>query len=419
MYIVNQIVHRKSYIVNWCWHVARREEDMDTKKADKKFFYRSESPLDIEVEKVEGNYVFSTDGKKYLDLLMGWCVGNLGWGNQQIREAIRSYNGPDYIYPQMRYAPWTELSALLAAIAPGDLEVCFRTTGGSESVDTAMQIAMAYTGRRKFLSIEDSYHGNSIAPLSVGATSNRENIEMLLPNCAKIDKPLNDDTISKVETQLKKGDVAAFIMEPVLCNLGVHIPSLGFMQELRRLCTKYGTLLILDEVATGFGRTGKTFASEHFKIEPDVMCLGKAITGGYAPMGAVITTHIIADRVHDKVSIYSTYGWHPLSVHVSLAALNYFLKHKISLFEEVSKTSQLFRTRLSQMNFKEHGELNLIGHAISVAVGKTSYAESICKKCRDKGLLITSQESHLVMFPALTIGQQAATQAMDILEQCI
>jgi adenosylmethionine-8-amino-7-oxononanoate aminotransferase len=394
-------------------------EDMDTKKAEKKFFYRSESPLDIEVEKVDGNYIYSADGKKYLDLVMGWCVGNLGWGNQQIREAIHTYNGPDYVYPQMRYSGWTELSSLLAAITPGDLEVSFRTTGGSESVDTAMQIAMAYTGRRKFVSIEDSYHGNTLGPLSIGASSNRENIEMLLPNCNKIDKPLNETTISKVETQLKKGDVAAFIMEPVLCNLGVHIPTMEFMHELRRLCTKYGTLLVIDEVATGFGRTGKTFAIEHFKVEPDIMCLGKAVTGGYAPMGATVTTHKIAARIHDKVNIYSTYGWHPVSVHVALSCINYFLKHKISLLEEVSKTSQLFRTRLSQMSFKEHGELNIIGHAISVNVGKTSYADNICKKCRDKGLLITSQESQLVMFPALTIGQKTATEAMDILEECI
>jgi len=392
---------------------------MDTKKADKKFFYRSDSPLDIEVEKAEGSYIFASDGKKYLDLIMGWCVGNIGWGNQQLREAIRTYNGPDYIYPQMRYKGWTDLSATLAAIAPGDLEVCFRTTGGSESVDTAMQVAMAYTGRRKFLSIEDSYHGNTIGPLSIGATSNRENIEMLLPNCIKIDKPLDEVAISKAETRLKKNDVAAFIMEPVICNLGVHIPSLEFIQELRHLCSKYGTLLVFDEVATGFGRTGKTFATEHFKVEPDIICMGKAITGGYAPMGAAITTHKIASAVHDKVSIYSTYGWHPLSVHVSQAFLDYFLRHKMSLLEEVGKTSQLFRTRLSQMSFKDHGELNIIGHAISVNVGKTSYADHICKKCRENGLLITSQESFIVMFPSLTIGRQTATEAMDILEQCI
>jgi adenosylmethionine-8-amino-7-oxononanoate aminotransferase len=111
-----------------------------------------------------------------------------------------------------------------------------------------------------------------------------------LPNCIKIKPPLDDNAAEKVEARLKNKDIAALIMEPVICNLGVMIPGTCFMKSISALCRRYGTLLVIDEVACGFGRTGKLFACEHFDIQPDVLCLAKAITGGYAPMGACITT---------------------------------------------------------------------------------------------------------------------------------
>src|SRR5688500_9922310 len=162
---------------------------------------------------------------------------------------------------------------MLARIAPGKLSVSYRTTGGTEAVEGALQIAMAYTGRGKFLSIEDSYHGNSIAAMSIGSSENRETFKNLLPNCRKIPRPLDHNALAKVETQLKKRDVAAFIMEPIICNLAALVPSGEFIRGVRELCTRYGTLFIADEVATGFGRTGKLFACEHFDLEPDILCM--------------------------------------------------------------------------------------------------------------------------------------------------
>lgn len=157
--------------------------------------------------------------------MMGWCVGNLGWHNPTTRAHIRKFTGPDYVYPGYSYPGWLELAQLLARITPGELTKSFRATGGSEAVDMALQAAMVHTGRKKLLSIEDSYHGNTLAGLSVASSDNRKKYPNLLPNCHKIEAPLDADALDKVETRLKRRDVAAFIMEPIVINLGVHIPD--------------------------------------------------------------------------------------------------------------------------------------------------------------------------------------------------
>ena len=132
---------------------------------------------------------------------------------------------------------------------------------------------MLHTQRGKFLALEDSYHGNSLAAISVASTEDRESLPNFLRGCEKIRAPLDERALSKMEARLKCRDVAAFIMEPVSINLGVVMPERAAIAELQRLCRRTGTLLIMDEVACGVGRTGKLFASEHFPIEPDILCL--------------------------------------------------------------------------------------------------------------------------------------------------
>src|SRR5712671_4677589 len=254
---------------------------------EKKYLGRSETP-EIRIVRAKGSFVFDASGRKYIDFVMGWCVGNFGWANPEIVRAAERYRGPDYVYPEYSYKPWGELGQLLASLAPGTLTKSFRATGGSEAVELALQAAMLHTGRRKFLSLEGSYHGNTIGALSIADSDNRKKLKNLLPFCHKIDTPLDSKALGRIETQLKRRDVAAFIMEPVSINLGVLIPEKAFMTELQRLCRRYGTLLVMDEVACGFGRTGRIFASEHFDIRPDIVCLGKAIAAGVAGMGAML-----------------------------------------------------------------------------------------------------------------------------------
>jgi adenosylmethionine-8-amino-7-oxononanoate aminotransferase len=387
------------------------------KQPDKKFLVSSGDEIPLKLKNSEGYFLYDEDNKKYIDFLSGWCVGNLGWGNSVLKKAIREYDGPAYVYPRLSYEPWEELAQLLAEISPGKLTRSFRTTGGSESVDTALQIAMAYTGRKRFLSLENSYHGNLISSLSIGDSETADKVNNHLQGCERVKLPLDEKALKKIETNLKEKKVAAFIMEPVICNMSVIIPEKKFMQDLEKLCRKYGTLLIIDEVATGFGRTGKLFASEHFGIEPDVMCISKAITGGYAGLGATLTTEKIAKAIKDKVSIYSTYGWHPLSVHVALTNIRYLRKENI--LENVNRLSAIFSETLSTLKFKKKAEVRIIGLAMGIEFDDSKYAEKIQKKCLKEGLLLVNQDKSIVLFPALNINEKTAREGLAIFEKCL
>src|SRR5215207_180322 len=172
-------------------------------------------PAELQVAATDGSIVTDSRGRKYIDFVMGWCVGNFGWRPAAIAKAVERFKGPDYVYPGYAYAPWTELARLLASLAPRPLTTCFRATGGSEAVDLALQAALVHTGRRKFLSLEGSYHGNTLAALSVGASEYRERRHNLLAGCVKVRPPLAERAVGAIERALAKRDVAAFILEPV------------------------------------------------------------------------------------------------------------------------------------------------------------------------------------------------------------
>ena len=134
----------------------------------KRFLVQSGGVADIEVARARGNYVYDARGRKYIDFIMGWCVGNFGWARPALRHRVHAYKGPDYIYPEYAYKPWRELARLLVGLAPEGLSRCCRATGGSEAVELALQTAMLHTGRRKFVAIQDAYHGDTLGALSVG-----------------------------------------------------------------------------------------------------------------------------------------------------------------------------------------------------------------------------------------------------------
>lgn len=393
---------------------------MSVKKLDQKYLARDGAPHNIEIVKTDGCYLVAKDGQKYLDFAVGWCVGNLGWGNEEIKKTIRNYRGPDYVSPAFLYEPWTQLAQLLADITPGKLVKSFRATGGTEAVEFALRSANVYTKRDKYISIAGAYHGNSIGAMSVGSAEFRANHPGLLFSTHKIKPPLNAQTLSKVETLLKKKDIAALIMEPILLNLGVEIPEPEFMQGIDILCKKYGTLLIMDEVATGFNRTGKMFASEYYDITPDMIILGKAITGGYAPLAALVTTHEIAKAMEFESSAYSTFGWHPLSVAVALTNIKYMLKHEKKLQHNLKVVSEYFRDRLSVMSFKQFAEINIAGLAIGVKFKSGNYAHKIVVKAQKKGLLLPfHNDRQFTIFPPINITMATAKEGLDILEQSL
>ena len=249
---------------------------------------QSKSATTFEVIRTEGCRVFGEGGRSAIDFHSSWCVGNLGWTRPELERALSDFDGPAYVYPGHRYAPWEELARALIKIAPPGLERCFRATGGSEAGEIALQAAMLHTGRSRFLTIEGCYHGNTLGPNSIGDSETRSLFPRLgLPARGRSGRPWTKRGWPRWRP-LKPVDIAAMILEPVICNLGALVPEPAFMRGIHHLCRRHGTLLILDEVATGFGRTGRMFAAEHNGSRPDILTLAKAITAGFALMGATL-----------------------------------------------------------------------------------------------------------------------------------
>lgn len=392
---------------------------MKNAEKEQRYFGRGSAPMDLEIKRAKGSLIWDVEGKKYIDFLGGSGVGCLGWGNSEIEMRMRSADIPTYVYPNFRYKRWGDLAEKLALITPKHLTTSFRTTGGSEAVEAAMQVAMMYTGRKKFLSIEGSYHGNTIGAISLGASENQKKFTNLLSGCEKISPPLDQNALDRIEDLLKNNEFAAFIMEPVICNLGVLIPPEEFMQTLYQLCKSHGTLLVMDEAISGFGRTGKLFGSEHYDIQPDMMVLDKAISGGYAGIGALIVTDEIASVVNEKVGLYSTFGWHPLGVEAAIAIVDILLTDTENLFANVEANSSLFASELQKMEFHQEPEIRVKGLAIGVDVKDQQYAQDIKKRGVEKGLLMNTENSSLTFFPALNINRETVLEGLSLLRNIL
>lgn len=367
----------------------------------------------LELADTDGIAVTTTDGKRYLDFRSGWCVGNFGWGQAHLKEAIHRYDGPDYVAPTFLYKPWVELARLLARLAPPRLQVAYRATGGTEAVDIALQLALAVTGRRRFIAIDEDYHGNSIGGVSVADRAARKPYKNRLRGCLSLPPPLDEKAAARAERLLARRDVAAVIMEPVVLSLGVQVPEPAFMQRLGAACRRTGTLLIMDEVATGFGRTGRLFASEHYDIAPDLMCLGKAITGGYAPMGAVLATRTVARKARKQTSFYSTFGWHPLSTAVALANLHWLEQNQGRLLTHVEEESVYFRERLWAMGFRD---VRVIGLSCAAQARSARAAKRIAAACARDGLLLEADGDLIVLYPPLVLTRAESRRGLDILQ---
>ncbi|HUQ01431.1 MAG TPA: aspartate aminotransferase family protein [Kofleriaceae bacterium] len=383
----------------------------ELRRRDRALVGRTEPAEDLEIVAAIGSHVRDASGRRYVDLQMGWCVGNLGWSPPEIMERVRRYAGPMYIAPQALYAPWVELAERLLEFAPGRLARAFRCVGGTESVELALQLAMAHTGRHKVISIEGAYHGNSIAAKSAG-----EPLPAHLAGFRKLAPPLDARALDRLETLLKPHDVAALIMEPTIINLAVLVPDRDFLRGVVALCHRHGTLFIADEVATGFGRTGRRFACEHAGLEPDIMTLGKAVTNGIAPLGATLTTAEVARSISGELSFYSTYGWQPLSVEAALGVLGYWRDHGDRLLSDVNDRSDELRRRVSTMPLPEDGEVRIQGLAVAIELGDAARVKRVVHRCRDHGVLVGDDGEAITLFPALTIDPSTLADALDVLD---
>jgi 4-aminobutyrate aminotransferase-like enzyme len=392
--------------------LLRRSQGPNVARKDRKYLRRDQPALDIEIVAASGSTLRDAQGRTFVDFQSGWCVGNLGWNPPEILARVRSFEGPTYVAPGFLYEPWTELAELLVDSAPGALAKAYRCVGGTEAVELALQLAMKTTGRRKVVSLEDAYHGNSIAARAAGSGD----VEPHLPGWKKLAPPLDDKALHRLDTLLKHHDVAAFIMEPIVLNQNVLIPDTEFMQGLVETCHHHGTLVIMDEVGTAFGRCGRLFACELFGIEPDLVALAKSLTSGVAPMGAVLATDEVAST---DLDFYSTYAWHPVAVEAAIATQHYWREHRDAVLANVAERSAQLRQQLSLMEWPKEPELRIQGLACAVDIGDSEYVQKLEDRCRDEGLLLYPEDEALVMFPAVTIDHDQLQEGLDILADCV
>jgi len=277
-------------------------------------------------QRAEGPYLFDEQDNRYLDFLSGYGVFNVGRNHPVVKQAIRDVCDLDL--PNMVQMDCALLSGLLAEkliekTHPG-LEAVFFTNSGTEAVEGAIKFARGATGRNRILSLEGSYHGLTMGALSITHNANfREGFGDFLNDIEKI--PRYD--LQTLRQCLETGDVACFIVELVQ-GKGVHFPTgeqETFFQQAQDLCRRYGTLFVCDEVQTGLGRTGRLFAYEHWNLQPDIITLAKALSGGYVPAAAFITTREIHQAVYsrmDRCVVHSTtFGRNNLAMACGLATL--------------------------------------------------------------------------------------------------
>ena len=245
--------------------------------------------LDKSYTRAEGCYLFDADGNRYLDCLSGYCVFNVGYNHPVVRQALTdalAQNWPNMV--QMDASPLSGILAReLVNRAPEGLDIVYFSNSGAEAVETAMKFARCATGRTRLVAARNAYHGCTYGALSLSGHPDtaQRGFRPVVPDCGLV--AFND--AGALEHELKRGDVAAFIVEPIQGEAGVVVPADDYLPAAQALCRKHGTLFVLDEIQTGLGRTGKFLAAEHWGLLPDIVCLAKSLSGGFVPVSATLT----------------------------------------------------------------------------------------------------------------------------------
>lgn len=316
----------------------------------------------------KGQYIYDSEGDEYLDLLSGFGVFAIGRNHPTVKAAIQDVLEAEL--PDMVQMDVSLLSGLLSekivSYCPDDINRMFFCNSGAEAVEAAIKFSRFTTGRANIIHCEHSFHGLTMGALSLmGEEIFRQGFGPLLPGCDAV--PFND--LEALDRALSRRDVAAFIVEPIQ-GKGVNLPDDDYLPEAARLCAKYGTLFVADEIQTGIGRTGKFWAIDHWNVEPDMILMAKALSGGFIPVGAVAMKEMIMDRVFnrmDRAVVHgSTFSKNNMAMAVGIATLDVIEQNR--LLDNATEIGDKIVNELSTMIEKFEFLKNVRGKGLMIAV---------------------------------------------------
>ena len=398
---------------------------------------------DLVIKRAKGARFWTTDGREYIDFVSGVASNGLGHAHDSMVKAIQEqaenliHFGLNYGY----YESVVKLSEKIAQITPGNLDTIFFSNSGGEAIDGALKMARAVTGRPGIIAFDGSFHGRTLGATSVTGSSSkyRTSYEPLLgeiyhatypyPGLLKEDAPKNmmRYSLSQIESlfelRIAPERVAAILIEPVMGEGGYYPAPNEFLQELRKIADRHGILLIFDEVQTGFGRTGKMFASEHSGVIPDIVVLAKALSGGM-PLGAIVASR----ELHEKWPTGahgSTYGGNPVSCAAALASINVIETENLVKRSEWLGKKIVQRLKANLRKYRDIKDIRGVGMMIGIEFQPEVAAQivpAIKGRCLERHLLIMScgvyGQTIRLMLP-LNIKEEDMDIGLSILENAI
>ncbi len=377
----------------------------------------SQAPLALEIEKAEGIYMFDTNGKKYIDLVSGVSVSNVGHRHPKVVEAIKNQLDKYLhlmVYGEYIQSPQVKFAKLLTDNISEKLNSVYFVNSGSEAIEGAMKLAKRYTGRPEIIAFKNAYHGSTHGALSL--MNNEEMTQAFRPLVPSISfLNFNDET--QINNITKK--TAGVVVEAIQAEGGIIPANVTFMKMLRERCTETGTLLIIDEIQTGFGRTGKLFAFEHYGIVPDIIAIAKGMGGGM-PIGAFVSDlKIINSLTHSPaLGHITTFGGHPISAAGALASLNVILSE--NLHNEANRKGQIYIDAL-----KSHSKIKTIrgkGLFLAFELSSSEAVEKMISKGIELGFIsdpFLFDSKRFRISPPLTISDSEINESIKLVKEAL
>jgi putrescine aminotransferase len=374
-----------------------------------------------------GSHFEDINGRRFIDCLGGYGIYSAGINHPKIVRAVKSQLERMPLSSQELLDPLRgALAALLGELAPGDLQESFFINNGTDAVEGAMKLARLYTGKSGFISAVRGFHGKSYGSLSLmGKAEFRLPFEPLLQDVYFV--PFGDATA--VEAELRKAEqvgmsIAGVVAEPVQGEAGAIVPPDDYWPRLREICTRYGVLLIADEVQTGMGRTGRMFAVEHWDVAPDILCLGKALGGGVMPLSAFISTPLIWKVLEENPFIHtSTFGGNPLACAAGIAAINVTLEEDLPEKAAVTGAYLLAELKKLQRRFSDHlVDVRGLGLLLGMEFVDSEFGYAVAAGLFKRGVLVAGtllNSKTLRIEPALGIPREVVDEVLEKLEETL